>query len=151
MNERKEELKMTLVRWNPMRSLISLPNEIDRFFDDYGLNLRDSDTIWRPHVDLSESEDLYEVEAELPGMKKEDIKIEIHDNVLTLTGEKKQEEKSDKKSYHRIESSYGKFERSFRLPKEVKAEDIKAKYKNGILTIDIPKVEETKPKEIAVS
>jgi len=142
---------MTLVRWNPMRNLISLPNEIDRFFGDFGLNLRDFHTVWKPHVDLSESEDLYEVKAELPGMKKEDIKVEVHDNVLTLTGEKKQEEKSDKKNYHRIESSYGKFERFFRLPKEVKAEDIKANYKNGILTIDIPKVEETKPKEIAVS
>ena len=142
---------MTLVRWNPMRSLISLPNEIDRFFGDIGLDLKDFDTIWRPHVDLSESEDLYEVKAELPGMKKEDIKVEVHDNVLTLTGEKKQEEKSDKKNYHRIERSYGKFERSFRLPKKVKAEEIKARYKNGILTIDIPKVEEMKPKEITVS
>jgi len=148
---RKEEHKMTLVRWNPMRSLISLPNEIDRFFDDFGLNVRDFDTVWRPHVDLSESENSYEVKAELPGMKKEDIKIEVHDNVLTLTGEKKQENKTDKKNYHRIERSYGRFERCFRLPKEVKAEEIKAKYKNGVLSIDIPKTEETKPKEIVVS
>ena len=142
---------MTLVRWKPSRSLISLPREIDRFFDDFGLNFRDFDTVWSPRVDLAESEDGYEVKAELPGLKKEEIKVEVHDQVLTLTGEKKNEEKSDTKNYHRVERTYGRFERSFRLPKEVKSDEIKAKYNNGILTIDIPKSEETKPKEIAVA
>ena len=142
---------MTLVRWKPSRSLISLPREIDRFFDDFGLNFRDFDTVWSPRVDLAESEDGYEVKAELPGLKKEEIKVEVHDQVLTLTGEKKNEEKSDTKNYHRVERTYGRFGRSFRLPKEVKSDEIKAKYKNGILTIDIPKSEETKPKEIAVA
>ena len=142
---------MTLVRWKPSRSLISLPREIDRFFDDFGLKFRDFDTDWSPRVDLAESEDGYEVKAELPGLKKEEIKVEVHDQVLTLTGEKKNEEKSDTKNYHRVERTYGRFGRSFRLPKEVKSDEIKAKYKNGILTIDIPKSEETKPKEIAVA
>jgi len=151
MSKRKEEQQMTLVRWKPSRSLISLPREIDRFFDDFGLNFRDFDTVWSPRVDLAESEDGYEVKAELPGLKKEEIKVEVHDQVLTLTGEKKNEEKSDTKNYHRVERTYGRFERSFRLPKEVKSDEIKAKYNNGILTIDIPKSEETKPKEIAVA
>lgn len=142
---------MTLVRWNPLRTLNTLPSELDRFFGDFGLNYNDSDSVWRPTVDLSETEENYEVKAEIPGMDKKDIKVEVHDHVLTLSGEKKHEEKVDGKNYHRIERSYGKFERSFRLPKEVKAEEIKAKYENGVLIVDIPKVEEAKPKEISVA
>jgi HSP20 family protein len=150
-NSRKEENKMTLVKWTPMRSLISLPEEIDRFFTGFGLGWKDFDSVWSPSVDLSETEDSYEVKAEVPGMNKDEIKISYHDNVLTLSGERKQEEKTDKKNYHRIERAYGRFERSFRLPEEVKAEEIKAKYKNGVLSIEIPKAEKVKPKEIEVS
>ena len=84
---------MSLVRWNPTRNLISISDEIDRFFNDFGLNLRESDTVWRPSVDLSETENTYEVKAEMPGMKKEDIKVEVKENVLILTGEKKHETK----------------------------------------------------------
>jgi len=142
---------MSLVRWNPNRNLISISDEIDRFFNDFGLNLRDSDTVWRPSVDLSETENTYEVKAEMPGMKKEDIKVEVKENVLTLTGEKKHETKDDKKNFHRLERVYGKFQRSFRLPKEVKSQEIKAKYRNGVLMIEIPKAEEMKPKEVAIS
>jgi len=142
---------MTLVKWTPMRSLISLPEEIDRFFTGFGLGWKDFDSVWSPSVDLSETEDSYEVKAEVPGMNKDEIKISYHDNVLTLSGERKQEEKTDKKNYHRIERAYGRFERSFRLPEEVKAEEIKAKYKNGVLSIEIPKAEKVKPKEIEVS
>jgi len=142
---------MSLVRWNPNRNLISISDEIDRFFNDFGLNLRESDTVWRPSVDLSETENTYEVKAEMPGMKKEDIKVEVKENVLTLTGEKKHETKDDKKNFHRLERVYGRFQRSFRLPKEVKSGEIKAKYRNGVLTIEIPKAEEMKPKEVAIS
>ena len=142
---------MSLIRWTPMRNLVSINSEIDRFFNDFGMNFRESDTIWRPTVDLSETENGYEVKAELPGMKKEDINVELKDHVLTLTGEKKHEEKDEKKNYHRIERTYGKFQRSFRLPTEVKNDEIKARYRNGVLTIDIPKAEEVKPKEITVS
>ena len=142
---------MSLVRWNPNRTLISISHEIDRFFNDFGLNLRESDTVWCPSVDLSETENTYEVKAEMPGMKKEDIKVEVKENVLILTGEKKHETKDDKKNFHRLERVYGKFQRSFRLPREVKSEEIKAKYRNGVLTIEIPKTEEMKPKEVSVA
>ena len=142
---------MSLVRWNPTRNLISISDEIDRFFNDFGLNLRESDTVWRPSVDLSETENTYEVKAEMPGMKKEDIKVEVKENVLILTGEKKHETKDDKKNFHRLERVYGKFQRSFRLPREVKSEEIKAKYRNGVLTVEIPKTEEMKPKEVSVA
>ena len=141
---------MRLVRWNPYRSLITLPDEIDRFFSDFGLDARMSDTVWNPSVDLSENEDGYEVKAEIPGMKKEDIRVSYRDNVLTLTGEKKQEDEKKKENYHRIERTYGRFERSFWLPEEVKADAIKAKYQNGVLSVRIPKAEEVKPKKIEV-
>ena len=142
---------MKLVRYNPMRNLISLPYEIDRFFDDYGLGFKGQDSVWSPSVDLSETDDHYEVKAEIPGMKKDEINISVKDNVLTLSGEKKQEEKSDNKNLYRVERMYGLFERSFTLPKNVKADEIKAKYKNGVLTVEIPKAEEVKPKEIVVN
>ncbi len=142
---------MKLVRYNPARSLISLPYEIDRFFDDFGLGLKNTDSVWNPSVDLSETDDHYEVKAEIPGMKKEEIKISVKDNVLTLSGEKKQEIKKDDEKAYRIERMYGQFERSFTLPKNVEADAIKAKYKDGVLTVQIPKTEEVKPKEIVVN
>jgi len=142
---------MTLVRWKPQRNLMSLPDSIDRFFDDFGLGWRHFDSVWHPSVDVSETENSYEVKADLPGMKKDEIKISYQDNVLTLTGEKSHEEKKDKKNYHHVERAYGKFQRSFRLPKDVKADQIKASYRNGVLNIEIPKAEEAKPKEISVS
>jgi HSP20 family protein len=142
---------MSLIKWSPYRNLISLPDEIDRFFNGFGLDLNVSDSVWSPTVDISETENQYEVNAEIPGLKKEDIKLSVEDNVLTLSGERKVEKETDKKNYHRIERAYGKFERSFRLPKEVDAENIKANYKNGVLTVQLPKTEAVKPKEIAVS
>ena len=142
---------MKLVRYNPARNLISLPYEIDRFFDDFGLGLKNTDSVWNPSVDLSETDDHYEVKAEIPGMKKEEIKISVKDNVLTLSGEKKQEIKKDDEKAYRIERMYGQFERSFTLPKNVEADAIKAKYKDGVLTVQIPKTEEVKPKEIVVN
>jgi HSP20 family protein len=142
---------MSLIKWSPYRNLISLPDEIDRFFNGFGLDLNVSDSVWSPDVDISETENQYEVNAEIPGLKKEDIKLSVEDNVLTLSGERKVEKETDKKNYHRVERAYGKFERSFRLPKEVDAENIKANYKNGVLTVQLPKTEAVKPKEIAVS
>lgn len=142
---------MTLVKWRPARSLMSLPDEIDRFFDDFGLGWKHFDRAWTPSVDLTETEEGYEVRADLPGMKKEEIKISYSDRVLTLAGEKNAEKKTDKKNYHRVERAYGKFERSFRLPKDIQIEKIKASYRNGVLSVDIPKAESTKPKEIEVN
>jgi HSP20 family protein len=148
---KKGEIAMTLIRWNPNRRQLALPEEIDRFFNGFNYGWENSDTAWYPTVDISENENNYEVKAEIPGMKKEEIKLSVEDHVLTLSGEKKKENESDKKNYHFVERSYGRFERSFKLPHEVKAEEIKAKYKNGILSVEIPKTETAKPKEIAVS
>jgi HSP20 family protein len=142
---------MSLIKWSPYRNLISLPDEIDHFFNGFGLDLNASDSVWSPSVDISETDDQYEVKAEIPGLKKEDIKLSVEDNVLTLSGERKYEKETEKKNYRRLERAYGRFERSFRLPKEVNVEKIKANYENGVLTVEIPKADAVKPKEIAVS
>ena len=141
---------MKLVRYNPMRSLITIPREIERFFDDFGLRL-DSDRVWNPSVDISESEEGFEFKADLPGMKKEDINIALKENVLSISGEKSHVDEKENKNFHRMERSYGKFERSFRLPSHIKADEIKASFKNGVLSVKVPKAEEAKAKEIAVS
>ncbi len=107
---------------------------------------------WIPAVDVEETENEYLFKAEMPGMKKEDVKISLLDNVLTLTGEKRTEEKkTDKeKKYHRVERSYGAFQRSFALSSPIRAEKISASFKDGILEISVPKSEEAKPKEIDI-
>ena len=142
---------MTLVKWTPRRGLTRFPDELNRFFDGFGSDWDNTDTTWSPSVDIAETETGYEVKAELVGLKKEEIKISVEDNVLKLSGEKKAEKEDKDKNYHYVERSFGHFERSFRLPKDVRAEEIKAKYKNGILSVEIPKSELVKPKEIPVS
>jgi HSP20 family protein len=143
---------MTLIRCNPYRHLASLPLDVDTFFDAsrLGLGLY-SDREWSPSVDVIETQDGYELKAEVPGIKKEDIRISFEGGLLTLKGEKKQENEEKNRNYHKVERVYGRFERSFRFPEGIKADEIKAKYDSGVLTIAIPKTEEVKPKEIAVT
>jgi HSP20 family protein len=140
---------MSLIRCNPNRGLVSLPFNVERFFEDFGLGVQ-GDSVWNPSVDVSETENGYEVKADIPGIKKEDIQITLEDGVLTLKGEKKQESETKKKSFYTVERVYGRFERCFKLPEHVKSDGIRAKVDNGVLTIDIPKAEEAKPREIAV-
>ena len=106
---------------------------------------------WVPQVDMSETKEEVIVRAEVPGMTKEDITVTLQDNVLTLRGEKKQEKREQEASFHRIESSYGSFVRSITLPTLVQADRVKAAYKEGVLTVSLPKAEEVKPKEISIS
>jgi len=140
-----------LVKWNPYRNLVSLPNELDRFFNDFNLDWNNTDSVWQPRVDITESDENYEVIAEIPGLTKKDIKISLDKNVLTISGEKKSEEKVEDKDYHRVERACGRFERLFTLPEDVKSDQIKAKYQNGLLTVEIPKAEKVLPKQIAIS
>jgi HSP20 family protein len=100
-----------------------------------------------PSVDVFEEGDGVVVKAELPGMSREDIDVKVTDNIVTISGEKKKEEKIEKKNFYRMERSYGSFSRSFRLPTEVQAEKASAKFKGGVLEIRIPKSEEAKKKE----
>ncbi|HEX3037252.1 MAG TPA: Hsp20/alpha crystallin family protein, partial [Thermodesulfobacteriota bacterium] len=106
---------------------------------------------WVPAADIYETESGYVVKADFPGVKKENIQIDVHDGTLTLKAEKKFEEKESKDNYLRVERAYGSFVRSFRLPKNVDAEKIEAEYKDGVLEVTLPKKEEAKPKKIQVN
>ena len=105
---------------------------------------------WAPAVDIHETDDGFMVTADLPGVKKEDIEIDLKDSTLTIKGEKKFEEKAPKENYIRIERSYGKFIRSFSLPNNIDSEKIKATFNNGTLELNIPKKEDAKPKQITI-
>ena len=107
--------------------------------------------VWCPPVDILESKDSYLIRAELPGMRKEDLKTEVNEGILTLSGERKFEEPADAVKYHRAERVAGKFSRSFHLPQTVKHDGIKATYRDGILEVQVPKAEEAKPRQIAIS
>jgi len=148
---------MAIVRWRPFQELMNLRNEMDRLFDEFfgrtseRFGLEVGEGVWSPDVDISETDNEIIVSAELPGVKKEDIKITLQDNVLTLRGEKKQEKETKDENFHRVERSYGVFQRSFTLPATVDAKNIKAGYKNGVLKIRLPKAEEAKKKEIPIA
>ena len=153
---------MSIVRWNPARELATFPadvmnmqREINRMFDNFfrGGTVDDGSfgtSLWTPAVDVAEYVDGYQVKVELPGVRKEDVKITMQENILTIHGEKKQEKESQGSSCHRVERSYGSFQRSFTLPTGVKHDKIEASHKDGILTITLPKAEEAKPKQIEV-
>lgn len=142
---------MSLIRFNPNSGLALLNRDVDRFFRGFDFEPEVFDTVWYPSVDVSESEQAYEVKAELPGLKKEDIKVTVEDNTLILKGERKEETETKKKNLQISERRYGKFLRSFQLPREVNAGAIKAAYQDGVLTVEIPKAEQSKPKAIEVA
>ena len=106
---------------------------------------------WAPSVDISETDDAFEVRAELPGVVKDDVHISVKDNLLTLSGEKRQENVDDAQNYRRVERRYGSFQRRFTLPPEVATDDIKAEFNDGVLTLSIPKPEAVKPTEIPIT
>ena len=141
---------MTLVKWNPARSMYHWRGNLwedffknDRFFAPTREN-------WYPSVDVNEDEGGYHFQMELPGLTKDDVKISFKDDVLTVSGEKKAEEKDEKKNYHYFERRYGKFQRAFRLNSDVIVDKVEATFKDGVLMIDLPKAEIAKPKEIEV-
>jgi len=122
-------------------------------FDGFFRGTQDEDSaysLWTPVVDIAEHDDDYIVKVELPGVNKDEVKITLESNILTIRGEKKQEKETKKENLHRVERSYGSFQRSFTLPTTVKSDKIDASYKDGILTIALPKAEEAKPKQIEV-
>lgn len=105
---------------------------------------------WVPPVDVAEEKDFIRITAELPGVKPEDVKIQIENNVLTIRGEKKKVEEKKEETVHKVERVYGMFERSFTLPASIEAEKIKAAYEGGVLVITLPKLEAAKPRQITV-
>ena len=140
--------------WEPFRHLSSLREEIDRLFDQPFGAFSTPQQFWLgggwPTVDLFEDRDHLVVKVEIPGMKKEDIDISLHDGVLAIAGERKTEEKYDKAETHRSERFVGRFHRALTLPVPVQADKTNANYQDGVLTITLPKAEEAKPKQIQV-
>ena len=145
---------MAIIRWSPVRDLMGLQDDMGSVFDEFfgdGKKMREMGlTRWNPRVDIFEEENRYELTADLPGIQKEDVKVEVRDNVLTLRGEKKMEEERKDKNYRLSERYYGEFTRTFTLPENVDRNAIDAEYKDGVLHLSIPKTEKAKPKQIEV-
>ena len=140
-----------LIRFEPMREMITLREAMDRLFNDAFTPSVAAAGGWQaPAVDLYQTEDEVVVKASLPGLKSDDVQISITGDMLSLKGEFKQEEETKEKAYHVREQCYGAFERSFTLPTAVVGDKAKAEFENGILTITLPKAEEVKPKMITV-
>lgn len=145
--------KPELATWPAFGRLSDLRAEIDRLFDlplaDLG---RASQLLsgWTPALDIHEDKDNIVVQAELPGMKKEEIDISLHDGCLSISGERKRERKHDQGEIYREERFVGRFQRTVTLPAAVAVDKVKAQYKDGVLTITLPKTEEAKPKQIEV-
>jgi len=143
---------MTLVRWNPWRDIMTLQEEMNRLFDGLTRRRTAGEAIeeWVPAVDISETDDEFIVTADVPGTKKEDIKISVANNTLTIRGEKKNVREDKGENYHRMERCYGTFERTFSLPSGVDAENIRAKVRDGVLEIRLPKSKEARPLEVKI-
>lgn len=132
---------MTLIKFEPMREIETLHDRIQKYFDDFsnfGFNYSDS---FSPKIDISEEKDKINVLAEIPGVKKENIKITLQDNILTIEGEKKKEVEKKDENFYRSERMFGSFKRCFTLPVEVDSDKVEAKFENGMLNISLKKLE----------
>ena len=145
---------MDLIQWKPFREVSRLRSEMDRLWDEYfGAGrraFRPMEEAWLPAVDVSETGDKITVKAEIPGMEAKDIDISMVGDTLVIKGEKKAEKEGKDENYHMVERSYGSFSRSMKLPATVDPDKVDASYKNGVLTIVLPKKEEVKPKPIEI-
>ena len=146
---------MNLVRWDPFRELEDLSNRLNRVIARSSSPSTDGkETLtmadWTPSVDISETDTEYLIKAELPEVKKEDVKVTVENGVLTIQGERRQEKEEKGKKFHRIERAYGSFVRSFSIPDYVDDGKVTAEFKEGILNLHLPKSEKAKPKAIEV-
>jgi HSP20 family protein len=147
---------MPIVRWDPFRNVSALQERINRLFDDTfpaGSEMDEeiNQSSWRPAVDIYETDEGLVITAELAGVKKEDVAVEVKDNVLTLKGERYVDGDIKEEAYLRRERFFGSFHRAFTLKAAVDPDKIKAKFKDGVLNVEIPKPEEDKPKHITVN
>ena len=145
---------MSLVRWDPFADVENLFNRMMprrghwprlSVEEDGGVTFE-----WSPSADISETDKEFVVRADLPGLKKDDVKVTFNDGLLTIQGERKQHKEETKEKYHRVENYYGSFSRAFSLPENIKAEAISCDSRDGVLTVHIPKSEQKKPKEITI-
>jgi HSP20 family protein len=146
---------MAVARWTPMRNLASFQDEMNRMFDQFfrggtGREASWGQYTWAPPVDIYETDDALVFQVELPGVSKDEVSIEIHQNTLMLRGERKHAAQVPDNRYHRTERPYGPFQRSFVLPTLVDQEHVQATYHDGVLELRLPKSEAAKPKRIAI-
>lgn len=147
---------MAIVRWNPARDLMQMREEMDRLFSQFvrrgdGEEATWAQGQWAPPVDIYETDDAFMLKAELPGFSKEDVSIEVQENRLIIRGERKRETEAKEEQYHRLERTYGRFERAFWLPTTVDTEQIQATFKDGVLELRLPKSSAAKPKQIPIT
>jgi HSP20 family protein len=150
-------MNMSITRWNPFGELEEMSDRLNRVFGRSALAAAPAATAeglfsfdWTPSVDIAETADAFEIRAELPDVKREDVKVSVEDGELRITGERKQEKEEKGKKFHRIERSYGSFMRSFTLPPNVDDTKLAAEFKNGLLNVRLPKTEQAKQKTISV-
>jgi HSP20 family protein len=146
---------MTIVRWEPLRELSSLQSEMNRLFDglfEPGRSPAPSEMRrWIPPMDLLETEDSFVLRADLPGMTQEEVKIELEDNVLMLSGERRADHETRQEGFYRLERAFGSFSRSLTLPQGVDPDGVSASFDRGVLEVRIPKPEQAKPRRIAIN
>ncbi len=145
---------MAVVKWDPLRDLLSIQDRMNRLFEQTLSRSRREEGItastWSPAVDIYETPETIIMKADLPGLSREDIEIQIGDNTLTLRGERRFAKDVQQENYLRIERAYGAFQRNFTLPATVQQEKIRAIFRDGVLELTLPKAEEAKPKKIAI-
>jgi HSP20 family protein len=148
---------MSVTRWDPFRDLTSIQDDINQMFDRVfgrraggGREGGEATTSWAPAIDISERKDAYVVTAEVPGVKPEELEVTLEEGLLTIKGERRMEEETSDRHYHRVERRYGAFRRSITLPSQVQADAIEAGYSDGVLQVVVPKAESAKPKKINV-
>lgn len=147
-------MTMALVPWRPFEELSTLRREMDRVFDRFFgefPSLERPALTWTPRVDMTETKDSVVIQAELPGLEAKDVDVALSGDTLTIKGEKKQEREEKDEYHHVVERAYGSFTRMIRLPAPVAADQVKATFKNGVLTIRLPKTEEAKQKTIPIT
>src|SRR3954471_15354386 len=146
---------MALVRWEPVRELNSLQSEMNRLFNTFFDNPTGANggglRRWIPPMDLVETEEHFVLKADLPGLDAGDVNIEVEDNVLTVSGDRKVEHETKREGFYRLERASGEFRRSLTLPAGVKLEDIAASFDKGVLEIRIPKPEQRKPRKVEIA
>lgn len=147
---------MNLIKWDPFRELEDVSNRLNRIFGRSTARAESGQEMlavadWSPSIDISETDAAYLIKAEIPGVKKEDVKVTIQDGMLTIQGERKMEKEEKGKKFHRVERSYGSFVRSFRIPDNANENSVKAEFKDGMLNVTLAKSAKAKAKSIDVS
>ena len=151
LNRSEPDLWRPMARWDPLREMESALGRLEKAFGPWPATPQPLATAeWAPAVDITEDDKEYTVKAELPDVKKEDIKVTVQDSTLCIAGERRSEKEEKGKRYHRIERSYGSFERSFTLPDDADAKKITSDYQNGVLTVHMAKNPTAPPKSIEV-